>query len=359
MGQFILNGRNYSGITYANGCFIDTDNVITSGTYTGTFSYTANCDCIVVIGLVSISSNQGTIKIDDAKYESIYNTSGNALAEDRVIFLKKGQTLSVQSGYSIWTSAYTVYGIQEGSPVTFLSEYASACYDTNEREVGCWVDGKPIYQKTIVLNSSVINDEVHTDVTSLNIDRCVGIFGVYTRKASGGYNFTYAFNTYESNAYCSWARYYDSQKEITHKIYLGSGESTDYQAITIRYTKTTDVAGSGKLTPTAMPTVHYDGNEKVIGTWFGETLYEKVISLTSGIAIGSYGHISLPANSIVRGLDGYAYRNSHASVDRFNGFINSGDLYASIRSGQIEYWISNIFSPVEEITFTIQYTKTT
>lgn len=106
--------------------------------------------------------------------------------------------------------------------------------------------------------------------------------------------------------------------------------------------------------------VHYSTTEQVIGTWIdGKPLYQISVSLTSGIAIGSYGHISLPADLIVRGFDGYAYRNSHASVDKFNGFINSGDLYASIRNGDIEYWISNIFNPVEEIEFTVQYTKVT
>jgi len=106
--------------------------------------------------------------------------------------------------------------------------------------------------------------------------------------------------------------------------------------------------------------VHYSTSEQVIGTWTNnKPLYQRTYSLTGGIVIGSYGHISLPADSIVRGFDGYAYRNSHASVDKFNGFINSGDLYVSIRSGQIEYWISNIFNPVEEIEFTVQYTKVT
>lgn len=217
--------------------------------------------------------------------------------------------------------------------------YLGTCYSTSERMVGCWIDGKPLYKRTWKFNSTII---INADTwTSLGI--------------SGGDMENIIFSETVDDegrtnkvAYCGVRNSYVS-------IY--STFATNVLTVTLYYTKSTDVAGSGTWTPSGVNAVHYDDTEKIIGTWFGETLYEKTISLTSGIDIGSYGHISLPANSIVRGLDGYAYRNSHASVDRFNGFINSGDLYASIRSGQIEYWISNIFSPVEEITFTIQYTK--
>ena len=42
--------------------------------------------------------------------------------------------------------------------------------------------------------------------------------------------------------------------------------------VTLQYTKTTDVAGSGDYTTLGIPTVHYSTNEQVIGTWLGETL---------------------------------------------------------------------------------------
>lgn len=238
--------------------------------------------------------------------------------------------------------------------------YLGTCYSTSERMLGCWVDGKPVYQKTIVLNSSVINDEVHTDVTSLNIDRCVGIFGVYSRKASGGYNFTYAFNTYESNAYCSWARYYDSQKEITHKIYLGSGEATDYQAITIRYTKTTDAAGSGTWTPSGVNAVHYDTNEQVIGTWHdGKPLYEKTIIFDTGnVASNIDFNISayMPVNSVVR--DSSFTLDFSFNGDTYHG-ANWGGAYVEING--VPYLSFNIGSAVynKHVELTIKYTKTT
>lgn len=357
MGQFILNGRNYSGLTYANGCFIDTDNLITSGQYTGTLSYTATEDCFVVVDIATDSNTDTHIEIDGVAVNGIYRTGGNTTDVTFLVPLKKGQTLSVVNG-NVWACSYHVYGIQEGSPVTFLSEYASACYDTNEREVGCWIDGKPIYQKTTHIGAISANATSAFSVgVGANVVDTMVSYSVIAYVSSGAWvNLPQPLPSNIS----SYASYVDNYNKANDTINIITGADRDFSDafVTVRYTKTTDVAGSGKLTPTAMPTVHYDDTERIIGTWFGETLYEKVISLTSGITIGSYGHISLPANSIVRGLEGYAYRSNHAVVDKFNGYIASGELFASIRSGQIEYWISNIFDPVEEITFTIQYTKT-
>lgn len=104
----------------------------------------------------------------------------------------------------------------------------------------------------------------------------------------------------------------------------------------------------------------YSTTEQVIGTWTdGKPLYQISIIYTSGITIGSYGHVTLPADSVVRDYFGVIYRNNYKSVDKFNGYINNGDIFCSIRSGNLEYYISNIFSGIEELDFTVQYTKTT
>ena len=284
MGQFILNGRNYSGVTYANGCFIDTNNVIKAETsYTGSFTYTASQDCYVLVGIASINSGVGTIAIDGVPFQVVYNTSGNALEEKYPIPLKKGQVLSVTSGYDIWTSKYIVYGIQEGSPVTFLSEYASACYDTTEREVGCWVDGKPIYQISRAYNNTG-GQTVRVSVADLNIDRVVE-----TKLSSKNTPSNQVGSGYYINSGDYLRVYLDTG---TNELVFDRGTYhaiTSDGFVTILYTKTTDVAGSGKLTPTAMPTVHYSTSEQVIGTFLGKTLYQRTWDITSGILVSYNG----------------------------------------------------------------------
>lgn len=96
------------------------------------------------------------------------------------------------------------------------------CYSTEEREVGCWVDGKPLYQKSVATGGSV-----------------------------------------------------PSGATLIQRIV-----QTEYD--TLLYTKTTDTAGSGTWTPSGIPAVHYSTEEHVIGTWIdGRTLYEKTITIAA------------------------------------------------------------------------------
>lgn len=233
--------------------------------------------------------------------------------------------------------------------------YLGTCYSLSERMVGCWISGKPLYQRTINFGSLNAGQGKSVAHGIANIETIVNYDGI-------------GYNTVE-NRWNSLPRVDDDvsyQRGIavglTNIVIWGAGNTQAMSDVyvTIWYTKTTDAAGSGTWTPSGVNSVHYSTNEQIIGTWIdGKPLYQKSYSLTSGIAIGSYGHISMPSNSIIRKLEGYAYRSSHTVVDKFNGYIANGELFASIRSGQIEYWISNIFDPVEEIEFTVCYTKTT
>ena len=62
--------------------------------------------------------------------------------------------------------------------------------------------------------------------------------------------------------------------------------------ITIRYTKSTDIAGSGIWTPSGIPAVHYSTEEQVVGTWIdGKTLYQKTITSSDAISFNNWGNI--------------------------------------------------------------------
>lgn len=100
-------------------------------------------------------------------------------------------------------------------------------YSTEEREVGVWTDNKPLYAKTVTTGGSVPS----------------GATLVYRQELS--------------NKDC------------------------------IYYTKDSDVAGSGEYNTLGIPNVHYDGNEKVIGTYFGETLYERTVNTGGSVPSGA------------------------------------------------------------------------
>lgn len=341
MGKIISNGINYSGLIQANGCFIDTDNVIynNDNITVNPYSYTANQDCYVKAFCRATGTTQFEALVDSMQVGLDYNTSSSF-----ELFIKKGQVFTLQTNGSVpsYGMRITVYGIQQGSPITFLSEYASACYDTNEREVGCWIDGKPLYQRTWTgLSVALTADWVNAiDISSINVDVCINCIGIIS-------------TTYQTPLLTKINGNY-------LQVYMNGMAGVTVNTITIQYTKTTDTAGSGKLTPTAMPTVHYDSNEKVIGTWFGETLYEKTfVNPTNGADTGI-------SNSCVIRKKNFDY---DYALNGYN-FLASGSYFAVsltqannplvyLTRGNSNY-IINIegTGTFDAVNVTIQYTKT-
>lgn len=133
------------------GGFIDTSNVIDSGSYQGSFTYTATEDCFINIAVVMSANDSATITIDGALVTSGWCASLNTI--NPILPLKKGQTLVATASASN-TSSYTVYGISYGSGGS--SSGSKVEYSTVEKEVGTWIDGSKIYQKSIVLSAPTI-----------------------------------------------------------------------------------------------------------------------------------------------------------------------------------------------------------
>lgn len=113
-------------------------------------------------------------------------------------------------------------------------------YSTTEQDTGLtWIDGKKIYQKTFVEDSTnTTGTTITIDVSSLNIDKCVNIFGTFDRIVSGTGSLTYMLNCFEGTNLHSHLTYADFNKNINYGITLFTGEATSTQYITILYTKT-------------------------------------------------------------------------------------------------------------------------
>ena len=114
-------------------------------------------------------------------------------------------------------------------------------YSTTEQVVGTWIDGSPVYEKTIITNSSVTNEDVDVDISSLNVDLMVSIGGGYSRNVNNlelyypwGEN---EYNTSDVIVFGSYCRFYKTNDSITYKIIHKDNSTTDYQRFTIRYTK--------------------------------------------------------------------------------------------------------------------------
>lgn len=109
-------------------------------------------------------------------------------------------------------------------------------YSTEEKLIGEWIDGKPLYRSVIEVATAANGSQQIYDVSSLNIETAIEVSG-YVGK-SGGYrpvNFGIVFGDTGTLYYVSC--YYDANKIYlrSHSAYGGmSGHAI------IEYTKTTD-----------------------------------------------------------------------------------------------------------------------
>lgn len=158
--------------------------------------------------------------------------------------------------------------------------YAPVVYSDEEREIGVWTDGKPLYQKTVEVNTS--NGVVHT-ITNGDMVLVRDIYGIYNASGTLQYLNINAFFTSSDNCLV-YTRGGDIYLQITNMF------KTNYTKVlmVIEYTKTTDIAGSGNYAALGVPAVHYSTNEHVIGTWIdGSTLYEKTVSTGGSVPSGA------------------------------------------------------------------------
>lgn len=371
MSKMILNGTEYSGgaeVTFANGLYLDANNIIVPYTeYKTEFYYTATEDCFVRFNTANVINNTGYATVDGVYVAGLWSERWNLV--EHLIPLKKGQTLHAWQSDPNYTSNYSVYGVQPASNVTFIPDYASACYSTQEREVGCWVDGKPLYQRTFIYDTAQSYGSVVFSTGLTDVEEVASFEGVASYQSSGVNNKWLPFvfsndsnGTSTSNAILK----INSFLKTTGEIYAYIGE--DYQStyainrirITLRYTKTTDVAGSGNWTPLGKPTVHYSTEEQVIGTWIdGKPLYQKTVDQT----IGSDADYTVFANGIAHAhLVNSSFEYSSGRWMSFDyislgATSNSRTCYVDVQNGALN--LHNQSNSSIHWIATIQYTKTT
>ena len=149
--------------------------------------------------------------------------------------------------------------------------YLPALYSEEEREVGVWTDGKPLYQRTIVkdltLSSSWQNYYDLTGIDLINID--------VNKLHRDGEPIPLAFSHIGVG---SWIK-----RDGYLKFCVNGSQASEgwvLKSVTLQYTKTTDQPGSGTWTPEGQLAHHYSTSEKIVGTWIdgSTTVYERTIN---------------------------------------------------------------------------------
>ena len=235
-------------------------------------------------------------------------------------------------------------------------KFQPVIYSTEEREIGVWTDGKPLYAiSTSVTVSS--NDTWYGSDFNLNtsdIDKVVEIKGSFIRDSDKWaialtyYEASNSFSTHVAEPNTNTGKY-----QFEYKTKAGAGKVY----ATLYYTKTTDTAGSGKWTPQGVPAVHYSTDEHIVGTWIdGKTLYEctcmsnyTTVSGTNWQVTDIYlgdKNIDLITNAQALRVGG----DSYVIFDVIGQYGISASEYLQI---------TNIVSTPNEVLYciTIQYTK--
>lgn len=229
-------------------------------------------------------------------------------------------------------------------------------YSDEEREVGVWRDGKPLYQKTITILPSALQPADNDLPISLpNMETFVRGFG--TLKRSNGWGVAIP-NSYGST---DWNIGIFNVRENMFDFWIGSSALSlaSVVYITFQYTKTTDTAGSGTWTTQGALAHHYSTEEHIIGTWIdGKPLYEK--SYVTSQFSGDYDittDIPFDGAFVVSGY--YLLNDSNGSMIGLNEWFAS----ANYSFCHVEKATKKIRCYLMGYTgigyFTIQYTKTT
>lgn len=246
------------GTEAGSGVFIDTTNIIQEfvSVKNTTATYTASQDCAIVYSLSRASGNSNYVKVDSVTVMEGYDSNGVGV-ETGLLYVKTGQVVDFKSTYNSNTDGYTVYGVTTHILQTAL------IYSEEEREVGVWTDGKPLYQRTFDLGSDTpisYNTLTNTTIDASDMQTLVNVRGL---NSSGVTNYSLMANI--------------SNNVIRLQTDRNGGEAY-VRYLTLQYTKTTDTAGSGTWTTTGEYAHHYSTSEKVVGTWIdGKPLYEKCI----------------------------------------------------------------------------------
>ena len=225
--------------------------------------------------------------------------------------------------------------------------YSPIIYSTEEREIGVWIDNKPLYQKTFVSNITLqSNSWTQTNLNIQNLDSIIKseVARNNLSDTSDNGHIIAGIDIDHTNGRIDLFNFRNVEITIT--------------SITIWYTKTTDTPGSGQYNTLGVPTVHYSTDEQVIGTWVdGSTIYQKTITQT----LSATDTIMPNTSNVDRLVQAFGnLSDSNGAITYFP--YTDGEDYASAykhASNGIHMLCTSWFiNNRPDLTLTIQYTKT-
>ena len=243
------------------------------------------------------------------------------------------------------------------------SQFQPVIYSTSERVIGVWKDGKHLYEITIY-NAGGASGNINIAHNISNLEKCVNAFGschdIGTGEpATGVCDMPIARIGGDNNdiGICGV-----DDTNIVFSIPTAFGQRITDINVTLQYTKSTDVPGSGTWTPQGIPTHHYSTEEQVVGTWIdGSTLYERTFDKSSvalpdetwtNSLLGTTGIVIQDLSGYFLAYGGYKFPYSYyrSNAEYISWLITSGGSDINVRPSMDT---NDVYAGV----ITIRYTK--
>ena len=272
-------------------------------------------------------------------------------------------TSSVLGGVKIGENMTIEDGVINPSYLVVANKFNKAdLYSTTEKVVGCWTDGKPLYQKTFISTMPSNDGGFKTISIGANIDKAfVKEFVINNATYKWSKNGTALFTDsrdFGSQCYINTNGESQSPNVIKFNSFKDTLVGLDVY-ITVQYTKTTDSANSFKYADEN----DYSTSEKIVGTWIdGSLIYQKTISF-GALPNATSKNVAHGISNISRivSIVGYAYRSSSVKYLPLP-FVSANEVGESINISADNTNISILTgydrSAFTESYVTLQYTKT-
>ena len=280
---------------------------------------------------------------------TIYDENGSAMTQRTGLEFTGNVSVSDDS-----VNDKTVVDILGGSNLIL----DASIYSTEEKQVGVWIDNKPIYKKSALIQNIYINansdttvniSDYFSNVESVVDYECCGSSGevIFPNMMAGSLApYSIGVTVEQSSNHITFSR--GNGGAVTISVYF-----------TLYYTKTTDTAGSGGYEAYGFSPVIYSDVERVIGVWRdNKPLYAKTWELTVPNASGAYYF-----NEATPNLENVA----HTEYTLW-GLGERGDvpwynpatiLFSEQTDTGIEFYFASNNYAGRKIYFTSYYTKTT
>ena len=238
--------------------------------------------------------------------------------------------------------------------------YPPLIYSEEERETGVWVDGRPLYQKTINFGSLPASGSKTVQHNIQNLGYIVDIRGTAINPTNHGHlHIPHVHRSSISNQVQIGA-------DNTSVTIFVATDQTQYSIcyLTLQYVKTTDTKGSGKWTTQGTLACHYSTTEHIVGTWVdGKPVYEKTwivpkSSLASGETAYTHGD-DLHMDTLI---DVSGALNGRPLVQYHSSSFWATSIYNIDNNAFWIYLGSNVYSNMGStatVRVTLRYTKTT